>query len=189
MREDEAIKFLETLEVGTFLTVNIPISPNQNMPVTAMYAGKDKDGRYEFLDTGEFILSKNFLEKGKISIEKEFDEENLFNNEILHQYDEDGQRSFLGHLIRYEKWTVEEGKIIFPDINSKNKVQKLLKDYDTDVKKYNLQIMRQDLRNVSVFGLARLEYMIKRISKEIEENERETKQEFTKYKEKDKDCR
>ncbi len=75
MREDEAIKFLETLEVGTFLTVNIPISPNQNMPVTAMYAGKDKDGRYEFLDTGEFILSKNFLEKGKISIEKEFDNE------------------------------------------------------------------------------------------------------------------
>lgn len=75
MREDEAIKFLDTLEVGTFLTVNIPISSNQNMPVTAMYAGKDKDGRYEFLDTGEFILSKEFLEKGKISIEKEFDDE------------------------------------------------------------------------------------------------------------------
>lgn len=74
MKEDEAIRFLETLEIGTFLTVNIPISPNQSMPVTAMYAGKDKDGRYEFLDTGEFILSKDFLEKGKISIEKEFDD-------------------------------------------------------------------------------------------------------------------
>ena len=75
MREDEAISFLETLEVGTFLTVNIPISATQNMPVTAMYAGKDKEGRYEFLDTGEFILSKDFLEKGKISIEKDFDDE------------------------------------------------------------------------------------------------------------------
>ena len=75
MREDEAIEFLETLEVGTFLTVNIPISSNQNMSVTAMYAGKDKDRRYEFLDAGELILSKKFLEKGKISIEKEFDDE------------------------------------------------------------------------------------------------------------------
>lgn len=75
MKEDEAINFLETLEVGTFLTVNIPISTNENIPVTAMYVGKDTDGRYEFLDTGEFILSKDFLEKGKISIEKEFDDE------------------------------------------------------------------------------------------------------------------
>lgn len=75
MKEDEAINYLETLEVGTFLTVNIPISASENVPVTAMYAGKDKDGRYEFLDTGEFILSKDFLEKGKISIEKEFDDE------------------------------------------------------------------------------------------------------------------
>ena len=75
MKEDEAINYLETLQVGTFLTVNIPISASENIPVTAMYAGKDKDGRYEFLDTGEFILSKDFLEKGKISIEKEFDDE------------------------------------------------------------------------------------------------------------------
>ena len=77
MKEDEAINYLETLEVGTFLTVNIPISASENIPVTAMYAGKDKDGRYEFLDTGEFILSKDFLEKGKISIEKEFDDESV----------------------------------------------------------------------------------------------------------------
>ncbi len=45
MKEDEAINYLETLEVGTFLTVNIPISASENIPVTAMYAGKDKDKR------------------------------------------------------------------------------------------------------------------------------------------------
>ncbi len=61
MTKTEIINFLETLEVGTFLTVNIPISASENIPVTAMYAGKDKDGRYEFLDTGEFILSKSFV--------------------------------------------------------------------------------------------------------------------------------
>lgn len=74
MKDIEAIKYLETLEVGSFLTVNIPISANENIPVTAMYAGKDKEGRYEFLDTGEFILSKNFLQRGQVSIEKGFDE-------------------------------------------------------------------------------------------------------------------
>ncbi len=76
MQKDEAIEYLEKLEIGTFLTVNIPISSNCNIPVTAMYVGKDKEGRYEFLDTGEFILSKDFLEKGKISIEKEYDNNN-----------------------------------------------------------------------------------------------------------------
>lgn len=76
MKENEAIDFLEKLEVGTFITVNIPITRNDTMPITAMYAGKDKEGRYEFLDTGEFILSKDILEKGKVSIEKEYDNNN-----------------------------------------------------------------------------------------------------------------
>ena len=42
MRVDEAIKFLETLDTGTFLTVNIPIYSNQENPVTAMCASKDE---------------------------------------------------------------------------------------------------------------------------------------------------
>lgn len=66
MKEVEAIKFLEKMEKGNFLTVNFPITKDEFLPVTAMYVGKDKDGRYEFLDTGEFILSKDFLERGQI---------------------------------------------------------------------------------------------------------------------------
>jgi len=104
-----------------------------------------------------------------------FDEKELFNNEILQQYDNDGQRGFAGYLIRHEKWTVEGGEIVFPDINSKEKIQKLLKDYDTDVKKYSLQIMRQDLNDVSVFGIDGLERKIERINKEIKENEKKSK--------------
>ena len=82
MREDEAIKFLETLEVGTFLTVNIPISSNQNMPVTAMYAGKDKDGRYNFFDgvgaCGTFKMNKNFIIQRDIKITNKLDEEKSY---------------------------------------------------------------------------------------------------------------
>ena len=99
-----------------------------------------------------------------------FDEFELFNSEILQQYDNNGQKGFFGYLIRYEKWKVEGGEIIFPNVNSKERIQKLLKDYDIDIRKTYLQIMKQDLRNVSMFGLARLEEMIKRTEKEIKEN-------------------
>ncbi len=89
MQKDEAINYLENLKIGNFLTVNIPIFSNCNIPVTAMYVGKDKEGRYEFLDTGEFILSKDFLEKGKVSIDKEYDDNNAtkINSRIRKEYE------------------------------------------------------------------------------------------------------
>lgn len=40
-----------------------------------MHMGKDKKGRFNFADTGRFILSKEFIEQKEISIEKEFDKE------------------------------------------------------------------------------------------------------------------
>lgn len=43
-----------------------------------------------------------------------FDESNLFNNNILHQYDEDGQKGFLGYLLRDNRWQITENKIVFP---------------------------------------------------------------------------
>lgn len=89
MKEKEAIDFLEKMKCGSFLTVNFPITRNEYMPVTAMYVGKDKDGRYEFLDTGEFILPKHFLENGQISINKEFDENKAMkiHSRIKKEYD------------------------------------------------------------------------------------------------------
>ena len=110
-----------------------------------------------------------------------FDEKELFNSEILQQYDNDGQRVFAGYLIRHEKWTIEGGEIRFPEINSKEKVQKLLQDYDTDVKKFMLQIIRQDLSEASVFGLDGIERKIERINKEIRKNERATQIDFTEH--------
>lgn len=73
MQELEAINYLEKLEIGNFLTVNFPVTNTISIPITAMYVGKDKDGRYNFKDNGEFILSKEFIEKGKITIDEKYD--------------------------------------------------------------------------------------------------------------------
>lgn len=73
MIAEQAIDYLEKLEKGNFLTVNIPIFRDETAQVTAMYLGKDKDGNYNFLDTGNFKFTKEFLEKGKITIDKEYD--------------------------------------------------------------------------------------------------------------------
>lgn len=72
MEKEDAIKFLENLQQGEFLTVNIPIIADQKIQVTAMYVGKDKAGRYNFLDSGNFILSKEFLEKGSVTLDKKY---------------------------------------------------------------------------------------------------------------------
>ncbi len=73
MREYEAIDYLDKLEVGNYLTVNIPLIGDDKIPVTAMYLGKDKTGKYNFADSGIFVFSKEFIEKGKISFDKEYD--------------------------------------------------------------------------------------------------------------------
>lgn len=78
MKEQEAISYLESLERGQYVTVNIPISKNDNLPITAMYLGKDEQGRYNFADSGRFVFSKEFIKKGKISLDKEYDGDKAF---------------------------------------------------------------------------------------------------------------
>ena len=75
MENQEAIKYLENLERGMFCTVNIPLYNKEKIPITVMYIGKDKDGRYNFADTGIMVMSKDFIEQKAISFEKEFDRE------------------------------------------------------------------------------------------------------------------
>lgn len=61
MKEQEAISYLESLERGQYVTVNIPISKNDNLPMTAMYLGKDEQGRYNFADSGRFVATWGFF--------------------------------------------------------------------------------------------------------------------------------
>lgn len=78
MERQETINYLNNLQKGMFCTVNLPLYGNEVMPITAMYMGKDKDGRYNFMDTGRFILSKEFIENKAISIDKKYDEDKAF---------------------------------------------------------------------------------------------------------------
>lgn len=74
MEQQEAIDYLNNLQSGTFCTVNIPLRNNEKMPITVMYIGKDKEGRYNFADTRRFIMSKEFIKQKDISIEKSYNQ-------------------------------------------------------------------------------------------------------------------
>ena len=78
MESQEAIDYLNNLQKGMFCTVNLPLYGNEVIPITAMHMGKDEDGRYNFIDTGRFIMSKEFIENKSISIDKTFDEDKAF---------------------------------------------------------------------------------------------------------------
>lgn len=75
MKSFESIEFLNKLKKGDFCTVKIPLtnSSNQTIPITAMYMGKDADGRYNFMDSGRLTLPKKLIEENSIIIDKEYD--------------------------------------------------------------------------------------------------------------------
>lgn len=75
MKNQEAIDYLNNLQKGMFCTVNIPLYNDEKIPITAMYIGKDSDGRFNFIDSGGFVLSKEFIERKEISVDKSYDEE------------------------------------------------------------------------------------------------------------------
>lgn len=78
MKEQEAINYLDNLESGNYITINIPLYKDENIPVTAMYLGKDEQGRYSFADTGKFVFTKEFIKRGKITLDKEYDGDKAF---------------------------------------------------------------------------------------------------------------
>lgn len=91
-----------------------------------------------------------------------FDEKGLFNSNLLQQYDEHGQKGFLGYLLRYKNWKIDENKIIFPDIKSNEKIQELLIEYDKDTKKNYINIQNVTLEKVSIYGLTQCQEMLKK---------------------------
>lgn len=90
-----------------------------------------------------------------------YDTRNLFNSNLLQQYDSDGQKGFLGYLLRHKNWKIEENKILFPDINTKDEINKLTKEYDLEYIKMNYEIQKQTLKEASIFGINELEEMLK----------------------------
>ena len=74
MKEHEAIEYLESLEKGQYMTVNIPLMGDDVIPVTVMYMGKDREGRYRFMDKGKFVLPQKLIEQKAIKVDKEYNE-------------------------------------------------------------------------------------------------------------------
>lgn len=97
-----------------------------------------------------------------------FDNINLFNYDLLHQYDPDGQKGFLGYLIRYKQWNIEENKITFPEIKQKEQIEKILREYDNTIKKGYLRIEKVTLEKASALGIEKCMRLIKEETEQIE---------------------
>lgn len=73
MKQEKAINYLEKLEKGSFITINYPLVAGVNIPVTAMYLGKDENGRFNFKEESRVAFTKDMLQRGVISIDSEYD--------------------------------------------------------------------------------------------------------------------
>lgn len=73
MKDEEAIEYLDSLEPGQFCTVNIPIFSGEFIASTCIYLGKDDEGRYVLKDENCFKMSKEFLMRNQISVDRNFD--------------------------------------------------------------------------------------------------------------------
>lgn len=82
MQKNNSIQILEDLEKGNFCGIELPLTNSMKSNITAMYLGKDKDGRYNFYDgggaSGTFKMSEEFILRRDINITKQFDEEKTF---------------------------------------------------------------------------------------------------------------
>lgn len=99
-----------------------------------------------------------------------FNEKDLFNNQILQQYNKDGQLGFLGYLLRHKQWKISEKNIEFIDISSENQIEKLLKEYSTAVRKYNIKEQKYAVERANFIGN---ENYIQTLNKRLESLERE----------------
>ena len=99
-----------------------------------------------------------------------FNEKDLFYNQILQQYDKDGQLGFLGYLLRHKQWRISEENIEFIDISSKNQIEKLLKEYNTAVRKYNIKEQKNAVERANFIGN---DNYIQTLNKRLESLERE----------------
>lgn len=81
-----------------------------------------------------------------------FNDKGLFNYEILHQYDEEGQKMFLGYLIISELWEIQKNNIVFPCIKTKQEVQKAIEQYNETTMRANLIIKQKVIDDIYFLG-------------------------------------
>lgn len=82
-----------------------------------------------------------------------FDVNTLFNCTFLQAYDEDGQKGFLGYLIRSQSWCIRDNQIVFPTIKTEKMVETLMHSYNDDVLRTNIMIKKDAIDKIRVFGI------------------------------------
>ena len=104
----------------------------------------------------------------------EYYEKQQFNSKILQQYDSEGQQYFLAYLLKKGyNLEIKEGKIIFKDITSEEKVKELIEHYNNESRVENLNIKRQAVREARTIGLEEYSKMIDKKIRELNKSERE----------------
>ena len=98
--------------------------------------------------------------------ELKFDVEQLFNYKRLHEYDEDGQKGFLGYLIREEQWKIENDSIVFPNIVNEEQIESLLNKFNDSILRANLVVKQGVINQIYLYGA---EEFRKQLDKQIEE--------------------
>lgn len=102
-----------------------------------------------------------------------YDEKKQFNSKILQQYDAEGQRYFLGYLLRKGyKLAIKESEIIFTDISLEDKVKEVIERYNNETKIENLNIKRQCIRETREIGLEAYSKMIDNKLRKLNRNEK-----------------
>lgn len=98
--------------------------------------------------------------------ELKFNVEQLFNYKILHRYDEDGQKGFLGYLIREEQWKIEDNSIVFPNITNEKQIESFLNKFNDSILRANLIVKQGVIDQIYLYGT---EEFRKQLDKQIEE--------------------
>lgn len=83
-----------------------------------------------------------------------FDVNTLFSYTFLQAYDEDGQKGFLGYLIRSQSWCMRDNQIVFPEIKTEEMVETLMRSYNDDVLKTNIMIKKDTIDKIRMFGIS-----------------------------------
>lgn len=82
MQENNSIEILNSLDKGNFCNIGLPLTNSMKSNVTAIYLGKDKDGRYNFYDgggaCGTFKLTDKFIIERNIEITKQVNEDKTY---------------------------------------------------------------------------------------------------------------
>ena len=81
-----------------------------------------------------------------------FNDKELFNYKSLQQYDEEGQKLFLGYLIIKELWEIQDKCIVFPSIKTQQEVQKAIEEYNDTTIRANLVIQQRVVEEITLLG-------------------------------------